>query len=339
MRKAFSLLLILISVHLNTRAQEADSIRILVDSALKIMQTKSAFTKKVDWVKVTDSVRKLSGSAKTYSDAAPALKYAFNSLGDKHGFIVINDTYYRNPNFPFDTARVNADMKSAITKGPRIYGGIVQKKYAYISIPFFMGQTVDKVNAFAQQIQDSLCTVINASTKGVIIDLRINPGGNTFPMLIGVSNVFGNQAPFTKGYTGDWKIEDYGMTMPDSTVVRLKRTCGDYSKLPVAVLIGPQTASAGEYLALGFTVRKNTALIGERTAGYTSGNNGFYLTTDKKNAIVVAEDFAKDINGKLYENGIEPQIEVVGGDNFFNRDKDNKIKAAVDWLNKHQVKR
>lgn len=316
------------------KAQRPDSVQHFIDSAINIMQQHSMFSSKVNWKKVKDSVDRLAKEAKTYAETAPALHYAFNQLGDKHGYLVIEGKGYSNSTLSTAPSRVNENMKLAASKGARIYKDIVNGNIAYLSIPFFNNQTKAGTNAFAQQLQDSLCSVVSSKTKGIIIDLRLNAGGFTQAMVVGVSNVFGNQSPSgQKSYAGDWKIENYGIDLNDTFRIQLQKTCGDYTKLPVAVLIGPQTASAGEYLALGFTTRRKTILIGEKTAGYTSGNNGFLLP-GKSNGIVVAEDYATDKKGKIYTDGIEPQLAVTGGDDFFNRSSDEKIKAAVKWLRK-----
>ncbi|RYZ27362.1 MAG: hypothetical protein EOO10_12950 [Chitinophagaceae bacterium] len=314
------------------KAQRPDSVQRFVDSAINIMQQHSMFSSNVNWKTVRDSVHHLTKEAKTYAETATALHYAFNKLGDKHGYLVIDGKAYRNTTFGSAPSRINENMKVAASKGARIYKDIVDGDIAYLSIPFFNNQTKAGTNAFAQQLQDSLCSVVSPKTKGIIIDLRLNAGGFTQAMIVGVSNVFGNQTPpVQKSYVGDWKIENYGIDLNDTFRIQLQKTCGEYTKLPVAVLIGPQTASAGEYLALGFTTRSRTILIGEKTAGYTSGNNGFLLP-GKSNGIVVAEDYATDKNGKVYTDGVEPELAVFGGDDFFNRPNDKKIRTAVKWL-------
>ncbi|HVF81890.1 MAG TPA: S41 family peptidase [Flavisolibacter sp.] len=315
-------------------AQKPDSVQKFIDSAVTIMQRHSVFSSKVNWKKVKDSVAFLSKDAKTYGETVAALSFAFNKLGDNHGWLVIEGNDYRNRAVSKRPSGINEKMKLAASKGPKIYAARVKDKYAYLSIPFFNDQTKEGTNAFAQRLQDSLCRVVTKNTKGLILDLRLNAGGFTQAMVVGVSNVFGNQAPSAgKHYVGDWHIENYGIFINDTFRIALKSHCGDYSKLPVAILIGPQTASAGEFLALGFTARSKTVLIGEPTAGYTSANNGFLLP-GKNNGIVLAEDYAVDKTGKVYTDGISPSIEIIGGDDFFDHEKDKKIAAAVKWLGK-----
>jgi len=315
---------------------QPDSVRRFVDSALNLMQQHSMYSQKLNWKTIRDSTAKLAAGVQTYSETLPALQYAFNSLGDKHGWLVIDDKEYRNTSLQPKVNRTSQNIMEAVTKGGKIYKGTVEGKYAYLSLPFFGKQDTSSMNDFAQRLQDSLCSVVTPQTKGVILDLRLNPGGNSFPMIMGVSNLYGKQPKRKegKGYSGDWDIQNNELRLSETFYVRLQRTCGDLSNLPVAVLVGPQTGSSGEFIAIAFSTRRKTILIGEETAGYTTGNQGYYLP-GINNAIVLAESAAVDRSGKEYPNGIKPSIEVKG-DDFFHRENDPKVRAAVQWLKKQK---
>jgi C-terminal processing protease CtpA/Prc len=334
-KRKFFVLLVFLSFYWPASAQ-SDSIRQFVDSALTLMQQHSMYAKKVNWTSVRDSTYQLAAGATNYSETAPALQYAFNQLGDKHGWLVINDVDYRNIALQPKDNRVSKNMAEAASKGPRIYSGVVAGKYAYISMPFFGGQDTVAMNAFAQRVQDSLCRVVSSKTKGAILDLRLNAGGNSFPMILGVSNLYGKVPKMING-TGkynNWNIDSNTLWINESFHVRLQRSCGDLSHLPVAVLVGPVTGSSGEFIAIGFSTRPHTILIGERTAGFTTSNNG-YLLPGVNNGLVLAESVAVDAAGKPYPDGIVPAL-VVPGDNFFNRAKDPKVQSAIRWFEKQQ---
>ncbi|QEC69484.1 hypothetical protein FRZ67_20065 [Panacibacter ginsenosidivorans] len=318
------------------KAQTPDSVRIFLDSALNILQHNSIYTDKVNWKIVRDSTYLLAKDAKNYNDTRSALQFAFNSLGDKHGWLVLDDQEYRNPNFKPDTSRISDNIKYVASKGPKLYNGIIDNKFAYISIPFFGGQTAEAMANFAQRIQDSLCKNVTTETKGFIIDLRLNAGGNMFPMYAGISNIYGDglvsETKDNKGNTtGKSSIKGNGILINDSIFTALKNNCGDFSKYPVAVLIGPVTGSAGECLAAGLHARSNTILIGEVTAGYTTGNLGFLLP-GTNNGIVIGVDVLRDKTGKEYLENVKPDVEIIG-DDFFGQANDKKIQAAVKWLN------
>lgn len=336
MKPIVVILFVLHSLH--ARAQQPDSVRIFIDSALHTMQKHSAFAGRVNWKKMTGNVHRMTKNARTYKEAAPGIKYAFNALGDKHGWLVFGEEDYHNPAFSPDTGRVSADIKLAASKGAKIYCGTVNDRYAYISIPFFGGQTADQVTRFAQRIQDSLCKVITPSTRGIIIDLRLNAGGNIAPMLAGLSNVLGNGdvsiSTDKKGnITGRTTVQNNSIIMDGVTRASLASNCGDLSKMPVAVIIGPVTGSSGEGLAISFTGRDKSILVGEASGGYTTANDGFLLAGDNY-GMVLAVSYMTDRYGKPYQENVRPVIEINGGDNFFDHAHDQKIQAAVAWLDK-----
>lgn len=318
------------------RAQRADSVKLFIDSALNIMQHNSIHANQLNWNLLRDSVEAMTINAQTYRHAYPALQYAFNRLNDKHGWLVFENKDYKNPAFPSDTSRISDDIKKAALKGPAIYAGKVENNYTYISIPFFGGQTSEAMKKFGQQLQDSLCHNVDNKTKGIILDLRLNAGGNMFAMLAGINNLLGNGI-IGKNVDSYGKIfnvtaiKNNGITINDSLFTTIDSTCGDLSKLPVAILIGPVTGSAGECVAVAFAGRPNTKLIGETTAGYVTANDGWYLP-GKDNGIVLAVEYIRDVNGKEYKKNVKPDIEVIGGDSFSDRKNDKKIKASVKWL-------
>lgn len=338
MRKTAVLVFIHLFVGLFLHAQKPDSVKIFVDSALFVMQHNSIHAGQLDWKKIRDSVEIITAQAKDYCAAQPAIQYAFNQLGDKHGWLVFDDKDYRNPDFPPDTTRISTDIKKAALKGPQVYAGRIEKKYTYLSIPFFGGQTQEAMKKFGQLLQDSLCRYTDNKTKGFIIDLRLNAGGNMFAMLAGINNIIGDgiigkNVDQNGKATNITAIKSNGVTINDSLFTGIGHNCGDYSKLPVAILIGPVTGSAGECLAVAFAGRPKTKLIGENTAGYVTANNGWYLP-GKNNGIVLAVEYIRDVNGNEYKENVKPAIKVIGGDHFFDHQNDEKIKAALRWLKK-----
>ncbi|RYY18454.1 MAG: hypothetical protein EOP41_10615 [Sphingobacteriaceae bacterium] len=102
--------------------------------------------------------------------------------------------------------------------------------------------------------------------------------------------------------------------------------------LPIAVLLSGQTASSGEVVAISTAGRQNTIRIGENSAGYTTSNKGFEINSQA--GLNLAVDFDADRTGRIYRDYITPEIIVTGGDNFKNLEKDEKVKAALNWLKK-----
>jgi carboxyl-terminal processing protease len=67
---------------------------------------------------------------------------------------------------------------------PKITTRVFDGGYGSILIPGINYDPV-KVGAQAQEIQDSLCRLEPQQLKGLIVDLRLNNGGNMHPMITG----------------------------------------------------------------------------------------------------------------------------------------------------------
>ena len=140
MRKAVAIVLVNLFLALLSQAQKPDSVKIFIDSALSIMQHNSINAGQLDWTQIRDSVEMMTAKAKDYRDVQPAIQYAFNRLGDKHGWLVFADKDYKNPAFPPDTSRISNDIKQTALKGPQVYAAQIKKKI-YVSLNTFFRRT------------------------------------------------------------------------------------------------------------------------------------------------------------------------------------------------------
>jgi C-terminal processing protease CtpA/Prc len=98
------------------------------------------------------------------------------------------------------------------------------------------------------------------------------------------------------------------------------------AEAPVAILIGPATASAAEMLTVAFRGRNAAASFGAPTAGLTTGNKTFPLSDGA--ALILTVAAASDRTGRTYPDPIEPEravdAEAGGGDAV--------RAAAAAWL-------
>ncbi|WP_205503999.1 S41 family peptidase [Rufibacter psychrotolerans] len=91
------------------------------------------------------------------------------------------------------------------------------------------------------------------------------------------------------------------------------------------------TASAGEMLAVAFKGRDQTLIMGEKTAGYSTMVSEFRLGNSY---LGLSSSFIADRNGTVYEEYVQPDVEIVEGDNFEQLQADAKVQAALHWLKK-----
>ena len=192
-------------------------------------------------------------------------------------------------------------------------GKMLDDGIAYVEIRGFMG--VDSVSA--DNYVDSLQTLLNAlyalHPSGWIIDLRANTGGNPYAMLAGIGPILGTG---TKCYSLDfngkrndyyykrWNEEDEEyeyMLLADSAHVFS-------DALPVSVLTGPETGSAGEVLVLAFMGNEATRILGEPTYGVSTGLTPCYLRDSACLYITSSIDY--DRFGNAYGKEIQPEVLV-----------------------------
>ena len=89
-------------------------------------------------------------------------------------------------------------------------------------------------------------------------------------------------------------------------------------KKKVIVLTGPNTASAGEIVALAFKGMDNVYLYGEPTAGLTTANATYNLSDGSILVLTVCKE--ADRTGKIQEGKIQPD-KLIQSATFGGRDQ------------------
>lgn len=333
---AFTLIIFLKPCSAQTTITPADSARRLLDTVISFAKNKSLFRKKVDWQKVEDSVRSSAVHAVTIKEVLPSIQLLYKLLGDHHGFITYGGKYYgwRGNDQPIDP-KTHAALLKKYKDGYGLTARMLGNSYGYLLIPDNNPTHHGDVDKIAQQIQDTLKKLEPQHLKGLIIDLRLNPGGDMYAMLGGLSSLFkpgrlGSFAFTATGQTEEWGIKNNKVYGGTDTVCHIKQTINPLYNLNVVVLIGPYTCSSGEATAISFKGRINTHFIGENTGGYTTSNESLQFTDQI--GFFLATAVEADRNGKLYLDKVQPDEQVIGGDNFDDLKKDKKIRAALKWL-------
>ncbi len=194
---------------------------------------------------------------------------------------------------------------------------IIEDEILYISISQFNDNTY---NEFVEATK-----LIDSNIKGMILDLRSNPGG-----LLNVST----------------KVAD--VLLPEGLVYYTQSKSGEISDrgysddnmidLPIVTLINGGSASASEIVAGALRDYDKTLLVGEKTFGKGvvqsinrfSSNDGIKLT--------ISEYFTP--NGvQIHEKGIEPDVKEILDDNTVligieNLEEDNQLQKGIEELKK-----
>ena len=177
-------------------------------------------------------------------------------------------------------------------------------------------------------MQDQVC--------GYVVDLRGNTGGALFPMVIGLSDLIGDDRRIVyvrpDGSEMVARLKDGSMTAlsEDGSTIVLDRLEGwrpapGANARPVAVLMDDATGSSGEGAALALIGRDRVRTFGGRTAGVASANQEIALSDGT--VLLITAAMMTDQAGRTYPEGIPPDEPVPTS-----QANDDAQAAAEAWL-------
>ena len=309
-----------------------------LDTALLFTQQVFYYGDRVNWPSVRARAFQTAAGAQTLAATYPAIEEMITGLNDPHSAFYEPSQSLGNredPNTPFY-------RPAAYSLVPRV---------GYVWVPTFGGRSQ---SGRADTIQMAVAKADSTPNQcGWIIDLRGNPGGFWPSMLAGLS------ALVTPGRTGGFVERDTawryfyevtpgaaGISVPPEggqprrsiEYIRLPRTYELRNKgLPVAILQGDITASAGEIIVMAFK-EPNRAVrtFGGPTYGVTS--QPYTWTMSDKASVQVTAALMFDRQLRTYAGGAIPPDETVAGPtiraNYVpGQATDPVIDAATRWLN------
>jgi len=221
-------------------------------------------------------------------------------------------------------------------KGVSIKTKILENNIGYLRIPSMPVSSQEDFYTKAQNLNDSLCSLLVKNIKGIILDLRLNGGGAMHPMILGVKQLLaqGHVGSFQTKKKEDWFIKNNSFFVDTTLFSKITPTCNiNAQNIPVVMLISPVTGSAAECFIISFKGRKKTVLLGSETAGYVTSNAGFPINDTAFMNLSIG--YSADRYGKIYREAIKPDIPFKSPDNFNDIENDEKVKVAVNWLKLH----
>ena len=206
-----------------------------------------------------------------------------------------------------DIVRASIDIPSLILT----YVG-EEENIAHIKLLKFSGETEDEWEKAVRQI------LKNPKTKGIILDLRNNPGGY-LQAAVDIAGEFLENGSVVvteenaNGQKQDFKVQRYGR----------------FLKTPVVVLVNKGSASASEILAGALRDVRKVAIVGETTFGkgtiqepqQLEGGAGLHITTAR---------WLTPSGTWVNEAGLEPDIIIK--DNPETKEDEQLLKAIEQVL-------
>ena len=186
--------------------------------------------------------------------------------------------------FTLKRARIRLDSVRNVTMQP---GGL-----GYLQITQFSERT-------GKEFHSALTSLEKQGMRGLVIDLRDNPGG-LLDAAIDVCNEFFNDRElivYTQGRT------------PESRENYLADNGHPARNYPIAILVNGGTASAAEIVSGAMKDTKRAVIVGEKTFGKGSVQSIVELQNGEGVKLTTARYYTPS-GVTIHEKGIQPQVEV-----------------------------
>ena len=215
-----------------------------------------------------------------------------------------------------EAAPINIPVMRDVIRIKSVRNKLLDDDIGYIRVSSFQSKTTRNIFSAV----DSLLAKSGDNLRGVILDLRNNPGG-VLTGAVGVSDVFLNDGElivYTEGRAAD---------------AALKYTAGTPDKLkglPIVVLINGGSASASEIVAGALQDHKRATVVGSKSFGKGSVQTVLPLQENAALKLTTARYFTP-LGRSIQASGITPDITIkvkrsVSGDvkkaNNFMREAD-----------------
>jgi len=199
-----------------------------------------------------------------------------------------------------------------------IDGEMIDSQLAYIRIKSFMNENT------AEDFKNKIVELQNQGMKGLIVDLRENPGG-ILSQAVGVASQF-----IPSGKIITYTIDKYDNKNESLSVG------GIAEKMPLVILVNENSASASEVVTGALRDYKAATIVGNTTFGkgivqqtfkFNNGIGGIKVTTSK---------YYTPNGENIHKIGITPDYKVstsIGIDQAgYSRKTDNQLITAIDKL-------
>lgn len=258
--------------------------------------------------------------------------------GLKSGDIIlkVDDTEITEPNLDKTVSMIKGEQGKPVTltverDGSKKEITIIRDEIKMISVK---GELIDgnigyiQISSFDENVSDDFKSKIvelkNQGMKGMILDLRGNPGG-----FLGEAVKVASQF-ISKGEVITYTIDKYGNKQESKSIG------GEAQGMPLTILIDGGSASASEVVTGALRDYKAGTIIGTTSFGkgivqqlieFTDGNGGLKVTTSK---------YYTPNGENIHKIGITPDIEVSLPEELktqeYTRDLDSQFNKALEVI-------
>lgn len=197
------------------------------------------------------------------------------------------------------------EIKTTIVKGE-----MLEDNVGYIRLSSFDEDS-------AKQIKEKILQLKGEGMKGLILDLRENPGGS-LPEAISIASEF-----VPKGKVVTYTIDKYDKKQ------EYKSVGGDAQEMPLVILIDGGSASASEVLTGALRDYELATIIGTKSFGKGVVQQLINLKDDKGGLKVTTSKYYTPNGENIHKIGITPDIEVTIPEETLNKEYDKSLDTQL----------
>ncbi|MFN8534801.1 MAG: S41 family peptidase [Dehalococcoidia bacterium] len=270
--------------------------RLLIVSPIAGSPAASAGLKPGDWIMAAN------GEDTTKMTVSEAVQKIRGPRGTK-----VKLTVKRENENPFDIE---------ITRGPipevTVSHRMLPEGFAYIQIAQVTQRTGD-------ELRTAIADLKKSSPKGIVLDLRYNPGGS-LNATIEVASQFLKDGVILEDINADGEKHTYRV-----------QPGGQFTDIPMVVLVNKGSASASEVLSGAFQDQKRATVIGETTFGKGTVNTWKELSNGGAFYVSISHWYTPS-GRQIERKGITPDIVVPMSEDDWRAGKDLQLQRAIEFL-------
>ncbi len=208
---------------------------------------------------------------------------------------------------PFVVEVVREKIEMPVVESKMLDDGV-----AYLKLSEFNAQAASKLKADLQSL-------LAEEPRGLILDLRDNPGG-FLNVSVEIGSQFVSEGSILVERLKDGQHRDYPA-----------QSGGLATDIPLVVLVNGGTASASEIVAGAIQDAGRGTLIGEQTLGKGSVQLSHYLSDGSELRVTIARWFTPQ-GRAIHEEGLAPDVQVDMTEEDIEAGRDPQLQRAIEYL-------
>lgn len=301
-----------------------------IDLAIERIREKFLFANKIDIVSLRQTAYMSATGAQSVVEVDATLKDVARLLNDSHSRYLSA----AEVNLLEQQMEARLSPKQGDNNEEVVVGTLLDEGVGLVQMKSFAGVNFHYREAYAKRIRSVLVDLHTNGARRWVIDLRKHGGGSTPPLISAMRPLLGDvEVGFSIDRDGNKEEWNYGRSNEAPGTSERYFVADDKtffgSESPVALLVGPETASSAEALVVAFMGRERLLLLGEPTAGFTT--SVYDLPFEDGSILAVATAHYADRRGTSYSGKITPTRHVANGD-AKGGTGDLGINESVAWL-------